>query len=49
VLYSILSCTDANFVKKCTLVFIGSDFRVFSLDYDICVFHVIDHEVEEYY
>jgi hypothetical protein len=29
-------------------VFIRSDFKPFSLDSDICVFHVADHEVEEY-
>jgi hypothetical protein len=30
------------------LVFICSNFRPFSPDSDICVFHVADHEVEEY-
>jgi hypothetical protein len=30
------------------LVFICSDFRPFSPNYDICVFYVTDHEVEEY-
>jgi hypothetical protein len=30
------------------LVFIRSDFMPFSLDSDIGVFHVADHEVDEY-